>query len=93
MPSEDALKSHRASIYFDSICGSTWSIIAFVCIAYTISHKGIYDITGFIIWLVFWIVSFSISLFFIFLGIYTWHQEKHYTEKSKKRKDIKPPII
>ncbi|MFX0142069.1 MAG: hypothetical protein ACFFDN_51000 [Candidatus Hodarchaeota archaeon] len=93
MPSEKAVKSHRAAIYFDSICGSIWSIIAFTCIAYTIIHRGIYDITGFILWLCFWIVIFSTSIFFIILGIYTWYQEKHYTEKLKKRKDIKPPII
>ncbi|MFX1293155.1 MAG: hypothetical protein ACFFAG_19580 [Promethearchaeota archaeon] len=93
MPSEEIIKSHRAAIYFDSICGSIWSIIAFVCMGYTIIHKGIYDITGFIMWLTFWILIFSISIFLIFLGIYTWYQEKHYTEKRKKQKDIKPPII
>jgi hypothetical protein len=93
MPSEEALRSHRTAIYFDCICGSIWSIIAFICIALTVSQEGIFDLTNFIVWLIFWIVNFSAALFLIILGIYTRYQEKHYVEKSKKRKDIKPPII
>lgn len=93
MPSEEALRSHRTAIYFDCICGSIWSVIAFICIAYTVSQRGIFDLTNFLVWLSFWIASFSASLFLIILGLYTRYQEKHYTEKSKKRKNIKPPII
>lgn len=93
MPSEESIKSHRATIYFDSICGSIWSIIAFISIAYAIIHRGIYDLNVFIAWLIFWIIMFSASQFLIILGIYTWYEEKNYAEKSKKRKDIKAPII
>jgi uncharacterized Tic20 family protein len=85
-------KNYNIQIYFDCICGSISSILSLIGIFFTAVVFGIKNRITFTIGVTFWICYLIFSFFLIFLGIYTWYQEKHYDEK-KPRKDLKPPIV
>ena len=86
-------KSHRIQIYFDCICGSISSILAFIGIFIFTIQEGIYNPTNFIIGLSFWIGYFALSLFIIGLGIYTYYREMNFNPDAIPKKKLKASIV
>jgi len=86
-------KSKRIQIYFDCICGVVSSIIAVICIFFSVQQKGIFDPTFFIIGLSFWIGYLAVSIFLIGLGIYTYYREKNFNPDAIPKKKLKAPIV
>ncbi len=84
-------KNYRIGIYFDCICGSIISIISLTGIFYS---AIVTKTTGsfWVIGLSFWTAYLLVSIYLIFLGIYTYFREKKYGVKEPK-KDLKPPIV
>jgi len=82
------------SVYLDCTLGIIFSVIAIISIIFTALNKGIFNITFFLIGLIFWIVWLGVSLFLIALGLYTLYLSKHPEKlKSKHKKDIKAPMF
>ncbi|MHA1411519.1 MAG: hypothetical protein ACTSUX_05410 [Promethearchaeota archaeon] len=84
---------YRKRIYFDCICGVICAIISLGSAFYFTSKEGIYNITIYMISLVFWLFWLALSLFLIFMGLYTYYLEKKYPEGKKTKKKLRPPII
>ena len=92
MSEERKLRGERIQIYFDCICGTICSIITIISLIITFINQRILNYTIFVISIVFFTSWLSLSVFIIFLGIYTWHKAKYFDE-TKQRKDLRPPII
>jgi uncharacterized membrane protein YhaH (DUF805 family) len=95
MPRKDKVKEERKSLYFDLICGIINSTLAIICIFFTTIVYGIKDVLGFSIGVTFCIFYLGVSIFLIFIGIYTKQKEKKYgiISKKKRKREIKAPIV
>jgi len=91
MPKWNKEKNIRAAIYVDCVLGIISSIISLTGIFYS---AIITNTTGdfWVIGLSFWTAYLLVSIYLIFLGIYTYFREKKYGVK-KPKKDLKPPIV
>ncbi len=91
---EKRLKKLRQQMYFDLIAGVISSFIALGSIIYVYLNKEnfSFNLGNFIFGISFWIGYLCFSFIMIGLGIYIWHQNKHW-DASKKKKDLKAPRI
>lgn len=85
-------KKERMGIYVDIILGIISSVLALSGLIFVGVLGEIRDWGWYIFGFTFWIVWLIFSFFLIGIGIYLWHQEKHFDEK-KPRKDLKAPIV
>ncbi|MEE9376780.1 MAG: hypothetical protein V3V33_01950 [Candidatus Lokiarchaeia archaeon] len=86
------IKDERKAIYFDIILGIISSVLALIGIIFVGISGEVKDWRWYIFGLTFWICWLIFSSFLIGLGIYLWHQEKHYDERELKE-DLKAPIV
>jgi hypothetical protein len=79
-------------IYFDLIGGAVSSILALTGITYFTIMYGITNYAGWLTGLIFWILYLILSIFLIFVGLYSKYKEKHY-DPDKRRKKLRAPIV
>ena len=85
-------KKERMGIYMDILLGIISSVLAISGIIYVGILGEIRNWGWYIFGLTFWICWLIFSFFLIGVGIYLWHQEKHFDEREPK-KDLKAPIV
>ena len=92
---KDKAKQERKSFYFDLICGIVNIMLAIIGIIFTAIVYGIRNVAGFYIGLTVCISYLGISIFLIFIGIYTKQRERKHgvISKKKKKRELKPPIV
>ena len=87
------VKSERAAIYFDCICGSVCSISALIGIFFFTQQEGILYPASFTVGLIFWFGYLGLSVFLIGLGIYTYYREKSFDPEAIPKKKLRAPIV
>lgn len=86
------VKKERLGIYMDLLFGIISSVLAISGIIYVGIVGDIRYWGRYIFGLTFWICWLIFSFFLVGMGIYLWHQEKHFDERESK-KDLKAPIV
>lgn len=79
--SDNELRRHRIGIYIDCIGGTISSVLSIVAIAVFSVLYGIYNISGFLMGLIFWIIWLCFSLLLIGIGLHSRKKEKEFMEK------------
>ena len=94
MYSDEKIKRERIQVYFDILCGLTCSISALIGIfVFVLPGGDIQNITFFVIGTTFWLGYFCLSLFLIFVGVYTYYKSKNFSLDNPPKKKLKAPMI